>query len=190
MAPETPHCNSYGQHIDKSLSYMRSLTIRCVLPSLYKTSFTIIVLITAWVFPLCVRRQCHCRNFALVEEQHVVFRPGLNVITGESGAGKSVLVEAFSQVCLHAKPIWVFSPSHSISHGVLSCVMLQLDRRGYRTMSPLCHIFTKPPWQTCCIKDIRLFCIIRRGLEDHACRLPPPYLQVLTAYPLTLNRLA
>ena len=34
----------------------------------------------------------------MVEEQHVVFRPGLNVITGESGAGKSVLVEALGQV--------------------------------------------------------------------------------------------
>lgn len=39
-----------------------------------------------------------CRNFALIEEQNVSFKPGLNVITGESGAGKSVLVEALGQV--------------------------------------------------------------------------------------------
>ncbi|KAL0031413.1 hypothetical protein WJX79_009850 [Trebouxia sp. C0005] len=38
------------------------------------------------------------RNFALIEEQNVSFKPGLNVITGESGAGKSVLVEALGQV--------------------------------------------------------------------------------------------
>ncbi|KAA6423340.1 MAG: hypothetical protein FRX49_06792 [Trebouxia sp. A1-2] len=37
-------------------------------------------------------------NFALIEEQNVSFKPGLNVITGESGAGKSVLVEALGQV--------------------------------------------------------------------------------------------
>ena len=41
---------------------------------------------------------CSCRNFALIEEQNVSFKPGLNVITGESGAGKSVLVEALGQV--------------------------------------------------------------------------------------------
>ena len=34
------------------------------------------------------------RNVALVEEQHIQFQPGLNVITGESGAGKSILVTA------------------------------------------------------------------------------------------------
>lgn len=38
------------------------------------------------------------RNFALIEEQTVHFKPGLNVLTGESGAGKSVLVDAFAQV--------------------------------------------------------------------------------------------
>lgn len=38
-----------------------------------------------------------CRNFALVEDQRVTLAPGLNVLTGESGAGKSVLVEALSQ---------------------------------------------------------------------------------------------
>ncbi|GMH43682.1 hypothetical protein BSKO_11604 [Bryopsis sp. KO-2023] len=38
------------------------------------------------------------RDFALVKEQRVGFTPGLNVITGESGAGKSVLVQAFGQV--------------------------------------------------------------------------------------------
>ncbi len=34
----------------------------------------------------------------MIEEQNVSFKPGLNVITGESGAGKSVLVEALGQV--------------------------------------------------------------------------------------------
>ncbi|MEW5306991.1 MAG: hypothetical protein WDW36_009414 [Sanguina aurantia] len=38
------------------------------------------------------------KDFALVSEQVVAFRPGFNVITGESGSGKSVLVEAFGQV--------------------------------------------------------------------------------------------
>eukprot|EP00850_Spirogloea_muscicola_P017068 SM000143S00733 [mRNA] locus=s143:114263:118936:- [translate_table: standard] len=39
-----------------------------------------------------------CRNFALIESQTVTFAPGLNVITGESGAGKSILLQALTQV--------------------------------------------------------------------------------------------
>lgn len=38
------------------------------------------------------------RNFALVAALDVEFRPGLTVITGESGAGKSILLDALSLV--------------------------------------------------------------------------------------------
>ncbi|KAL4443668.1 hypothetical protein ABPG75_011405 [Micractinium tetrahymenae] len=38
------------------------------------------------------------RDFALIQEQRVQLAPGLTVITGESGSGKSVLVEAFGQI--------------------------------------------------------------------------------------------
>src|SRR6188508_24695 len=34
------------------------------------------------------------RNLALIESVDVEFEPGLNVLTGETGAGKSMLVEA------------------------------------------------------------------------------------------------
>eukprot|EP00898_Chlorokybus_atmophyticus_P007444 jgi/Chlat1/7700/Chrsp64S07147 len=43
-------------------------------------------------------RGINIRNFALIEEQMVQFLPGLNVVTGESGAGKSVLLGAVSQL--------------------------------------------------------------------------------------------
>src|ERR1035437_10242002 len=39
-------------------------------------------------------RSLRVKNLALVEEVAVEFQPGLNVITGETGAGKSVLVGA------------------------------------------------------------------------------------------------
>ena len=38
------------------------------------------------------------QDFALVHDQRVQFTPGLNVITGESGSGKSVLVEAIAAI--------------------------------------------------------------------------------------------
>jgi AAA domain len=43
-------------------------------------------------------RELAISNFALVAEERVALAPGLNVITGESGSGKSVLVEAFAQI--------------------------------------------------------------------------------------------
>lgn len=41
-------------------------------------------------------REMRVRNLALVEEAVLEFGPGLNVLTGETGAGKTVLVEALS----------------------------------------------------------------------------------------------
>lgn len=38
----------------------------------------------------CIRLQ----NFALVADEYIEFGPGMNVVTGESGSGKSVLIEA------------------------------------------------------------------------------------------------
>lgn len=34
------------------------------------------------------------RNFALIDDQDIAFGPGLNVLTGETGAGKSLILEA------------------------------------------------------------------------------------------------
>src|SRR4029077_19994041 len=39
-------------------------------------------------------RELSIRNLAVVEEAVVPFAPGLNVLTGETGAGKSIVVDA------------------------------------------------------------------------------------------------
>ncbi|MCS7172463.1 MAG: DNA repair protein RecN [Armatimonadetes bacterium] len=44
-------------------------------------------------------RELHVRNFALLEDVRVEFGPGLNVLTGETGAGKSILLDALG-ACL------------------------------------------------------------------------------------------
>lgn len=42
----------------------------------------------------CVR----VRNFAIIDELEVEFEPGMNVVTGETGAGKSILIDALELV--------------------------------------------------------------------------------------------
>src|SRR5688500_7777281 len=39
-------------------------------------------------------RELHVKNFAVIESTTVEFAPGLNVLTGETGAGKSILIDA------------------------------------------------------------------------------------------------
>lgn len=41
-------------------------------------------------------KEIRIRNFAIIEELEMEFHPGLNVLTGETGAGKSIIVEALS----------------------------------------------------------------------------------------------
>ena len=40
----------------------------------------------------------HVHNFALIEDAEVEFSDGFNIFTGETGAGKSILIDAFSIV--------------------------------------------------------------------------------------------
>ncbi len=40
----------------------------------------------------------HIQNYALIDELEVEFRPGFNVLTGETGAGKSIVVDALNLV--------------------------------------------------------------------------------------------
>jgi len=39
-------------------------------------------------------RELRIRNFAVIETVSVPFAPGLNVLTGETGAGKSIVIDA------------------------------------------------------------------------------------------------
>jgi len=38
------------------------------------------------------------RNFAIIDQLELGFTPGLNVLTGETGAGKSIIVEALASL--------------------------------------------------------------------------------------------
>jgi len=44
-------------------------------------------------------RELRIRDFAIIDDLTIGFRPGLNVITGETGAGKSIILQALALLC-------------------------------------------------------------------------------------------
>lgn len=39
-------------------------------------------------------RELHIKDFAIIDDLHLILEPGFNVLTGETGAGKSILIDA------------------------------------------------------------------------------------------------
>jgi DNA repair protein RecN (Recombination protein N) len=42
--------------------------------------------------------ELHIKNFAIIDKLSLVLKPGFNVFTGETGAGKSILIDALNQI--------------------------------------------------------------------------------------------
>ncbi|MGH7419002.1 MAG: AAA family ATPase, partial [Candidatus Rokuibacteriota bacterium] len=59
-------------------------------------------------------RELSIRNLAVVEEAVVPFAPGFNVLTGETGAGKSIIVDALLLITgARAQPDWIRTGAES-----------------------------------------------------------------------------
>jgi DNA repair protein RecN (Recombination protein N) len=41
-------------------------------------------------------KKLYIKNYALIDEMSIEFGHGLNIITGETGAGKSIIIDALS----------------------------------------------------------------------------------------------
>ncbi len=84
-------------------------------------------------------RELSIRNLAVVEEAVVPFAPGLNVLTGETGAGKSILIDAILLIIgARAQPEWIRSGADSAIVAALfdvepsGPVAVLLDEAGHR----------------------------------------------------------
>lgn len=62
-------------------------------------------------------RQLYIKNFTLIDELDISFRPGFSVITGETGAGKSIILGAL-QLLLGQR-----ADSKQIKAGCSKCVV-------------------------------------------------------------------
>jgi DNA repair protein RecN (Recombination protein N) len=84
-------------------------------------------------------RELSIRNLAVVEEAVVPFTPGLNVLTGETGAGKSIVVDALLLITgARAQPDWIRTGADSaVVEAVFEidpagAVAALLDEAGHR----------------------------------------------------------
>ena len=95
-------------------------------------------------------RALNIRNFALVQELDIELGPGLTVITGESGAGKSILLDALGLV-LGAR-----AKSSQIRPGAESCeVSAEFDVREHpASLNALrqLDLFAEPDNATCLVR--------------------------------------
>ena len=67
----------------------------------------------------------HIENIAVIESADISFRPGFNALTGETGAGKSIVIDAMSAVLGgRARPHcrdWLTTASHLTRMAIYCC---------------------------------------------------------------------
>jgi DNA repair protein RecN (Recombination protein N) len=144
------------------------------------------------------------RNFALVDRAEVEFGPGLNVITGETGAGKSILIGAFGLLLGNRADKGAIRTGESSAsveavlhlqdtetmdrlleeHGVSPCEEGQLIlRRVVRASGASQHIVNDGTVPLQVMKEIGTLLVDLHGPHDHQSLFDPKFqLDLLDAY--------
>ena len=78
-------------------------------------------------------RELRVRNLAVIESLTVPFGPGLNVLTGETGAGKSILVDALTLLLGERA-----QPAETIRTGAETATLFRTTASRSRTASSSC----------------------------------------------------
>ena len=73
----------------------------------------------------------HVHNFALLEDAHADFTPGFNVFTGETGAGKSILIDCMGLLAGDRAGLCSRAPKRGLRRGnerfpLICAVFLQI----------------------------------------------------------------
>lgn len=78
-------------------------------------------------------KSLHISNYALIESVDIEFGSGLNIITGETGAGKSIMLGALSLILGGRADSRVVR-----DHGVKSVIEAEFDIEGYSGLKDFC----------------------------------------------------
>ena len=74
----------------------------------------------------------HIENIAVIELADIAFRPGFNALTGETGAGKSIVIDAMEAVCRRTD--LPGADSHRVRIKRLSAPFFQMCRKICRDL--------------------------------------------------------
>ena len=103
----------------------------------------------------------HMENIAVIEQADITFRPGLNVLTGETGAGKSIVIDAISAIlgqrayrdtirtgagCARISAVFQDVPEYSWfrENGIPHSAELLLQREIYADGRNVCRVGGQP----------------------------------------------
>lgn len=144
------------------------------------------------------------KNLALVEDAQVTFGPGLNVITGETGAGKSVLISALNLLTgeradrtlirsgadsCTAEAVFHLRDSGTVDDALEKYGLAPCDdgtliiRRVFRASGVSQHFVNDTPVTLAVLKDLGDLLVDMHGPYDHQSLLRPAYqLDLLDAF--------
>ena len=121
-------------------------------------------------------KQLYIKNFTLIDELDIPLYPGFSVITGETGAGKSIILGAIGLLLgnrADSKAIKAAKKEHNAATLRLLGRLRRADVPGFPVGASGCALC-----ETCAI------------VEHEPCRYPDLYYSCMSAYCIFVRRLA